>query len=71
MRPHEGEIAEVLEIPLARFADPRLHRVETLTNHRGQPHPVHFYDVDGAVVWGATARFVHAFLELVGADAVA
>lgn len=63
-RPHAGEIAQVLEVPIERFLDASIHRVEERGLRFGQPHLVHFYDLDGTIVWGATARFIHHFLEL-------
>jgi 8-oxo-dGTP pyrophosphatase MutT (NUDIX family) len=62
--PLDREIAEVIEIPLARFLDPSVHRTEERGTRNGAPHLVHFYDLDGTVVWGATARFIHGFIEL-------
>ena len=62
--PRADEIAQVMEIPLARFLDASIHRTEERGTRNGAPHLVHFYDLDGTVVWGATARFIHAFVEL-------
>ncbi|MFN7952096.1 MAG: CoA pyrophosphatase [bacterium] len=67
-QPLADEIAEVMEIPIERFLDPSIHRVEERGTRLGQPHLVHFYDVDGTIVWGATARFIHALVRLAFPD---
>jgi hypothetical protein len=59
----EAEVAEVAEIPWARFLEPGaveiLGEVERLV-------PVYSYKIDGRNIWGATARILHELLELVG-----
>lgn len=58
--PSPVEIAEVLELPISR-----LFEVEREVEAVGGLHPTMFvYDVDGHVVWGATGRIVHGFLEI-------
>lgn len=63
-RPAPREIDEVLEIPLEAFRARGVHRVDEDAVHRGRPYPVHYYDIDGTIVWGATAGFIHALLAL-------
>jgi hypothetical protein len=66
--PDGREIERVIEVPLATLADPAIFRTELWTR-AGEPHDVHFYQVSVEdVVWGATARIVKHFLELVAAD---
>lgn len=58
--PSPVEIAEVLELSISR-----LFEVEREVEAVGGLHPTMFvYDVDGHVVWGATGRIVHGFLEI-------
>lgn len=57
------EVERVLELPLAAFLDPANFRVEHW-ERGGRLRPVYFYDVEGEVVWGATARILKQFLDL-------
>jgi 8-oxo-dGTP pyrophosphatase MutT (NUDIX family) len=60
--PQETEVGEVLELPLRRvregYARRRLVR-------RGMPFRTDTYDVDGHLIWGATARIVADLLDRV------
>lgn len=59
------EIERVIEVPLELLRDPSILRTE-IWERGGEPHPVHFYQVSVEdVVWGATARILKQFLELV------
>jgi 8-oxo-dGTP pyrophosphatase MutT (NUDIX family) len=60
-----GEIAEIIEVPLARFRDPAIHRQEDW-QHRGRVHPVDFYSVDHHEIWGLTAAILRQFLQRLG-----
>jgi 8-oxo-dGTP pyrophosphatase MutT (NUDIX family) len=68
-RPDGEEIEQVLELPLAGLMDPASFRVE-IWNRGGQPTPVYFYECQGQVVWGATARILKQFLDLLGLGTV-
>jgi 8-oxo-dGTP pyrophosphatase MutT (NUDIX family) len=60
LRPSPVEIAEVLELPVTTLID-----VEREVEAVGGLHRTMFvYEVDGHVVWGATGRIVHGFLEI-------
>ena len=59
--PNPGEIAQVLEYPLRRLADQR--REEELV-HEGIVFTTDVFDMDGHVIWGATARILRQFLEV-------
>ena len=56
------EIAELIEVPVARLRDPAIFRVEDWT-HRGRKIPVCFYTVDNYEIWGLTADILRQFLE--------
>ena len=63
-RPDGREIERVLEVPLATLRDPAIFRTE-IWERNGEPHPVLFYQVSADdVIWGATARILSQFLEL-------
>jgi 8-oxo-dGTP pyrophosphatase MutT (NUDIX family) len=60
LRPSPVEIAEVLELPVSTLME-----VEREVEAVGGLHRTMFvYEVDGHVVWGATGRIVHGFLDL-------
>jgi 8-oxo-dGTP pyrophosphatase MutT (NUDIX family) len=64
-KPDGREIERVIEVPLDLLRDPAIFRTE-IWERGGEPHPVHFYQVSVEdVVWGATARILKQFLELV------
>ncbi len=61
--PNPAEIAEVLEYPLARLADVG----ETRWFEReGLRFPTPVYELDGAVIWGATGRILDTFFHALG-----
>jgi 8-oxo-dGTP pyrophosphatase MutT (NUDIX family) len=61
--PHAQEVEGILVVPVAELLAPGAHRTQELVAY-GIPHEVHFYDVQGEVIWGATARVVTQLLEL-------
>lgn len=58
----ESEVAEILEVPLARLLNPDT-RQEEPWEIRGFQLQVPFYHVYGYKVWGATAMMLSEFLE--------
>jgi 8-oxo-dGTP pyrophosphatase MutT (NUDIX family) len=61
--PNAVEIAEVLEYPLSDLiAIGRLAELE----HEGRTFTTQVYEMDGHVIWGATANILSAFIELIG-----
>ena len=63
--PDGREIERVIEVPLRTLRDPAIFRTE-LWERDGEEHQVHFYDVSVEdVIWGATARILKQFLDIV------
>lgn len=60
IEPSPVEIAEVLELPVSTLID--VEREVQVVG--GLHHTMFVYEVDGHVVWGATGRIVHGFLDL-------
>jgi len=60
----EVEVAEILEVPLAHLLDPANAVVETQPWHGGE-RVAYSYRWRQHVIWGATARILRQFLELV------
>ena len=63
-RPHAGEVAEVLEVPLSLLREPARHTIEMM-EWQGQKRPVHYFDAGSCIVWGVTARILLQLLDLV------
>ena len=64
-QPDGREIERVIEVPLETLRDPTIFRTE-LWEVGGVGHDVHFYDVSVEdVIWGATARILKQFLDIV------
>jgi 8-oxo-dGTP pyrophosphatase MutT (NUDIX family) len=61
--PNADEIADVLEFPLA---DLIASGAETDFEYKGARFRTHLYEVDGHVIWGATARILWSFIDLLG-----
>jgi 8-oxo-dGTP pyrophosphatase MutT (NUDIX family) len=63
-QPDGWEIERVIEVPLETLRDPAIFRTE-LWERGGEEHHVHFYDVSVEdVIWGATARILKQFLDI-------
>ncbi|MFQ5899745.1 MAG: NUDIX hydrolase, partial [Candidatus Methylomirabilia bacterium] len=62
-RPDGKEIERVLEVPLQELLNPASFRVE-LWERGEKAIPVYFYEWGGPVIWGATARILKQFLDL-------
>lgn len=65
LRPADGEVARVIEIPVAALLDPRALTWRTLKRD-GQVYQVPTLVVQGADIWGATAMVIAEFLSLLG-----
>ena len=63
-RPDGEEIEKVIEVPVAALLEPANLRVEHWARD-GVERPVYFYDYGGERIWGATARIVKHYLDLV------
>ncbi|MGH7313780.1 MAG: CoA pyrophosphatase, partial [Candidatus Rokuibacteriota bacterium] len=63
-RPDGEEIEKVIEVPWQALTDPRRFRVEHWERD-GVRRPVYFYEWGGETIWGATARILKHYLDLV------
>lgn len=62
--PDGKEIERVLEVPLDALLDPANFRVE-MWERDDHTRPVLFFDYRGETIWGATARILRQFLDVV------
>jgi 8-oxo-dGTP pyrophosphatase MutT (NUDIX family) len=63
-RPDGAEIERVIEVPFAAISRPGGLRVEEW-EREGVRRAVYFFDYNGDTIWGATARIVKHYLDLV------
>lgn len=67
IRTSQREIDEVLSVPLEIFSDPSRKTTE-MWNFRGAPVEITAYRWREYVIWGATARIMRHFIELLSDD---
>lgn len=63
-QPDGEEIEKVIEVPFASLVDGANVRVEQWERD-GVVRPVYFFDYQGETIWGATARILKHYLDLV------
>ena len=63
-QPDGEEIERVIEVPFAALAADGGFRVE-MASRNGIERPVYYFDYQGDTIWGATARILMHYLELV------
>jgi 8-oxo-dGTP pyrophosphatase MutT (NUDIX family) len=62
--PDGHEIEKVIEVPFRALAERGSFRVEHW-EREGVTRPVYFFDYQGETIWGATARILKSYLDLV------
>jgi len=65
--PEEGEVAAILHVPLAELVADGVYREERWIFGDRVDRPMHFFELVGDTVWGATARMLRQLL-LIGLD---
>ncbi|MFM8554170.1 MAG: NUDIX hydrolase [Acidimicrobiales bacterium] len=67
---HDREVERIVHVPLAELASEDTYRRETWVRGR---HTVdmHFFEIEGDTVWGATGRMLHQLLDLLTAPRTA
>ena len=63
-QPNPREIRRILEIPVERFLDPGVFRVETRYEFEGARYPIYYFHLPEETIWGATAKILKQFLEI-------
>ena len=64
-RRNAAEVDAVLHVPLAELADPAIYREEIWTFPDGVDRSIHFFELVGDTVWGATARMLRQLVGIV------
>jgi 8-oxo-dGTP pyrophosphatase MutT (NUDIX family) len=62
---NSAEIAELIEVPVSALLEPKVFKQGNNYIHQGRPYPVYFFNYGDTVIWGATAKIVKQFLELI------
>lgn len=63
-RLNTDEIERIVSVPVAALLDKTRFREETAA-YGGERYPAYYYQYEGDVIWGATARILKEFLDLV------
>lgn len=63
---HEHEVERIVHVPLAELASPEAYRREVWVRN-GSPFDIHFFEIEGDTVWGATGRVLHQLLDVLTA----
>ena len=63
LTPAANEVDGILRVSLRELADPAIYR-EEIWSREGTELPIHFFELVGDTLWGATARMVHNILRL-------
>ncbi|NIV74008.1 MAG: NUDIX domain-containing protein [Gammaproteobacteria bacterium] len=64
-RPHPAEVERLLEVPLEHLRSQRS-RVRATVTVRERPRSEEAFIFQGALIWGATGRILHNFLDVIG-----
>jgi hypothetical protein len=64
-RPNPLEVASIFAVPLTILADPGVFRSYIRTREDQATLVDYEFDVGGHVIWGATARILHHFLQVI------
>lgn len=70
LTPSDAEVAAILHVPLAELVEPGVYHRELWT-WEGETRSIHFFELIGDTVWGATAAMLFDFLSRVTAPPVA
>ena len=61
---HEAEVEAILHVRVSQLLDDDTYREELWRFPQGY-HALHFFEIPGDTIWGATARILHQLLSLV------
>lgn len=70
LRAHEAEVERIVHVPLLELASAETYRREVWMRD-GLPFDIHFFEIEGDTVWGATGRMLHQLLDLLTAPQTA
>ncbi len=65
LRPSPAEVERAFTVALTELSDPEVYREEIWTMPDGTERSMHFFELIGDTVWGATARMLFELLDVV------
>jgi 8-oxo-dGTP pyrophosphatase MutT (NUDIX family) len=65
LSPNPAEVARIFDVSLARLLTDQVYREERWDLPGQDDRPMHFFELEGETIWGATARVLTELLELV------
>jgi 8-oxo-dGTP pyrophosphatase MutT (NUDIX family) len=65
LSPNPAEVARIFDVSLAELVTDEVYREERWDLPGQDDRPMHFFELEGETVWGATARILSELLELV------
>ena len=65
LHPNPAEVERVFTVSLAELSDPEVYREEVWIFPDGTERDMHFFELIGETVWGATARMLYELLDVV------
>lgn len=65
LQANPGEIETLIQAPLHALSSPDIHRVED-TEWNNRVYPLHFFDYDEHLVWGATGLMLYTLIDYLG-----
>jgi 8-oxo-dGTP pyrophosphatase MutT (NUDIX family) len=65
LHPNAAEVERAFTVPLVELVDPEVYREELWVFPDGSERSIHFFELWGDTVWGATARMLRELLDLV------
>ena len=63
---HDREVERIVHVPLVELASADTYRCETWVRS-GHTVDMHFFEIEGDTVWGATGRMLHQLIDLLTA----
>jgi 8-oxo-dGTP pyrophosphatase MutT (NUDIX family) len=67
LHPNPAEVERAFTVSLVELMDPEVYREELWVFPDGSEQSIHFFELEGDTVWGATARMLRELLDLVAA----
>lgn len=69
LRPNPAEVERAFTVSLAELSKPEVYREEVWIFPDGAERSMHFFELVGDTVWGATARMIYELLDVVWSGA--
>lgn len=68
LRPNPGEIARLIEVPIADLLRPQAFHLESRRAPDGRTVSLYSFETQGDLIWGATARITKQFIDILAGE---